>query len=618
MPYKIDPNNKKCVVKADTGKKVGCTKGSVKKYLTALRMHVHESDDLEWAQDVVDTTSIDITNDKSKILSLEKGDVITITGEYEGLSFDNEKATIIELSGESPLLKFDNFIDDGVDNSHCGEAGQHDICECQSNGVVGKCWYTNLTEMENVIWHLYEKGKTLNESEDDLAWAEDTVNTNPTYRFRDLVFKPHRLPDAVQARLNFPNGHYISVVGGPHMYGDGVDTFEIWGSDTSEPEGYLTKADVTNRMFELQNLPPLEGEGSFKIGPITESEENDLEWAQDAINGFDEYKEYDSEMELSRDTFLIFTGRWDQMKFDNQEAKVVRKGYSDTYLLVFPEVLDQPTGGTHCGDDAQDEYDCHCEDNDSERGRCWFVDLNEMRDVKIFPNRKGFINENKKPLLTEGRYDAITRKAVKDIMQVVTETRGKNDDLHQAVLPWDIHNVEEYEQEGLSFYVELNVHHQPLLDRGAMDESEAYYVNSAASDDDENVIMMTIVVDPLWEPKIYEKLFYKLQEDIRHEIEHFTQSGYNRIEDRPISTTNTANLKTVFGHHKHKLEVPALVHGFYRRAKLEKRPLDEVMIEDLDSEIQKGNLTKKQAETLLKMWVEYAKKNLPRALYSKE
>ena len=43
MPYEIDPNNRKCIRKADSKKRVGCTKGSVKKYLTVLRMNVNES-----------------------------------------------------------------------------------------------------------------------------------------------------------------------------------------------------------------------------------------------------------------------------------------------------------------------------------------------------------------------------------------------------------------------------------------------------------------------------------------------------------------------------------------------------------------------------------------------
>lgn len=459
--------------------------------------------------------------------------------------------------------------------------------------------------------------KNINESEEDLEWAEDTVNANPTYRFGDLVFKPHHITGAVRARLNFPNGHYISVVGGPHLYGDGVDTFEIWGSDTEDPEGYLTKADVTNRMIELQNLPPLEGNGTFKKEPITESEE--LEWAQDAVSGLDHYEEYDGQ-ELSNGTVLMINGEYEDLYFEDQWAKVARQEHDDTYLIVFPSYIENDGTHTHCGDpeyNDSDEYDCGCNDSDSQFGNCWFIDLTELDEVKVFPNLRGFINENKS-LLTEGRYDAITRKVVQDVMHVVTNTKGNEEEVVQAELPNTIRSEEyEYLQEGLGFSVELNVHHQYLYhDRNALKESDAYFVDAAIAEGDDNVIMLTVVVDPTWEPQIYEKLFYKLQEVVRHEIEHLTQSGYYRIEDRPKSTTSTAKLKTVYGHHKHKIEVPALVHGFYRRAKIEKRPIDEVMIEDLDSEIEKGNLSKKQAENLLKTWVEYAKQHLPKAKYS--
>ncbi len=40
MPYNIKG---KCIYKKRTGKKVGCTKGSVKKYLAALQANVQES-----------------------------------------------------------------------------------------------------------------------------------------------------------------------------------------------------------------------------------------------------------------------------------------------------------------------------------------------------------------------------------------------------------------------------------------------------------------------------------------------------------------------------------------------------------------------------------------------
>jgi hypothetical protein len=209
-------------------------------------------------------------------------------------------------------------------------------------------------------------------------------------------------------------------------------------------------------------------------------------------------------------------------------------------------------------------------------------------------------------LLTEGRYDSITRKVVKDIVRIITKR-----DYNSHDLPWDVSGEMEYEQEGMSFSVELN-----LIQTDDVDKFEVR--TSISDDNDENVIMMRIELGTNFTQQNLEKLFYKLQEDVRHEIEHFTQKGFYRIKDRPVYKGSTSNLKTVYGHHKNIIEVPALVHGFYRRAKLEKRPIDEIMIEDLDSEIERGSLNKRQAESLLKIWINYAKKNIPKAVYGKK
>jgi hypothetical protein len=49
MPYKAKGQ---CVYKADTGKKVGCTKGPVKKYLAALHANVPDAQNEEVEQPI--------------------------------------------------------------------------------------------------------------------------------------------------------------------------------------------------------------------------------------------------------------------------------------------------------------------------------------------------------------------------------------------------------------------------------------------------------------------------------------------------------------------------------------------------------------------------------------
>ena len=63
-------------------------------------------------------------------------------------------------------------------------------------------------------------------------------------------------------------------------------------------------------------------------------------------------------------------------------------------------------------------------------------------------------------------------------------------------------------------------------------------------------------------------------------------------------------------------EVEALVHGFYRRAKLEKKPLDVVMLEDIQKDIIDGNLTPEEGDTLLQIWTKYAVNKLPKTQFT--
>ena len=364
---------------------------------------------------------------------------------------------------------------------------------------------------------------------------------------------------------------------------------------------------------------------------IEESEENDdLFWADEMLKSYDDSIDITGDSEqlsnLKPGDFLKITGYQDNLDIDN-DCKIVdfgvKSGRSPKYLVKFKKEIRTDDGSdvTHCGPYDREtggriEKDCDCrratpddEPHSSDTvGKCWFVDLNHMDKVLWYPNRHGLVENKKieKPLLIEGRYDTITRKVVKDIINFVTSKRKGS-----FSLPYDMTDEFEYEQEGLSFSIDLDI----KKNRGVKD----FYLDAAVSDDkDENVIMVALFFGPDFSPKSYEKLFYRLQEVMRHEIEHLTQGGPNRIPDRPIYYGSTSDLKTVYGHHKNKIEVPALVHGFYRRAKIEKRPLDEIMIEDLDADIQKGFLSKKQAENLLTIWLDYAKKNIPAAIYSKD
>lgn len=81
---------------------------------------------------------------------------------------------------------------------------------------------------------------------------------NNTKGFKDLEFEAHEVIEgAVQARINFSNGEWISVVGGGlGLYGNGTTSFEIMSSSTSKNDsgvkGYLSKNQVDRHIKYLQ------------------------------------------------------------------------------------------------------------------------------------------------------------------------------------------------------------------------------------------------------------------------------------------------------------------------------------------------------------------------------
>jgi hypothetical protein len=88
---------------------------------------------------------------------------------------------------------------------------------------------------------------------------KDFLEKNKVKTFDDLVFKSHLNSlnvGAVQAIMDFENGHSVSVVGGgKSLYGDGVTTFEIWASWQDDVQGWLSKEEITEVMLETQSKP---------------------------------------------------------------------------------------------------------------------------------------------------------------------------------------------------------------------------------------------------------------------------------------------------------------------------------------------------------------------------
>jgi len=220
---------------------------------------------------------------------------------------------------------------------------------------------------------------------------------------------------------------------------------------------------------------------------------------------------------------------------------------------------------------------------------------------------------NKKDMLLEmGRYDSLTRRISNDIFSEIKKSEGKLG-ITRLELPWDIDQIPTYNHKsGLVIEVALVINR--TKDTILYGNRELpYYVFTYLAEDDS--IVVEVSLDELYGKSFYEEIIYKINEDIRHEIEHLLQEM--GVGDREsLELKNSSNYETTFDHHKDRGEVAALVHGFYRRAKLEKKPIDTVMLEDLNKDILDGRITVEEGDKLLQLWLIYSISNLPKAQYT--
>lgn len=215
-----------------------------------------------------------------------------------------------------------------------------------------------------------------------------------------------------------------------------------------------------------------------------------------------------------------------------------------------------------------------------------------------------------KDLILEGRYDKLTREVTNEIMYMISDKQGE-EGTDYFILPDSDEEIKYESEAGFNFNVHLTIERvDDLLING---KKQDFLVNTYI--DEENEITMKIVISMEFEPYCYERLFYKINEDIRHEIEHYTQKIFS---NKPKSSQDTSKYETTFEHHMDPSEIEALAQGYYRRSKLEKLPFDIIIKNDLNKEVEIGDLTKRESEVIYQNIVKYAKKNLPKAIYSKD
>lgn len=161
-------------------------------------------------------------------------------------------------------------------------------------------------------------------------------------------------------------------------------------------------------------------------------------------------------------------------------------------------------------------------------------------------------------LILESKYDSVVRKVVKDITQLI-----KYNQVGEFTLPEDVSGemVYDFPQLETKFSVEVTISEDESVD-GFIVDGEYY--------SEEDTIEIGITLDPTKGRTIIQDLIGDLNEIIMHEITHISQY------ERGFDFENTEHL-TPYEYYTQEHELEAQKKGFNRRAKSEKKSLENVM-----------------------------------------
>ena len=220
-----------------------------------------------------------------------------------------------------------------------------------------------------------------------------------------------------------------------------------------------------------------------------------------------------------------------------------------------------------------------------------------------------------KHLFLEGRYDslvtALSNKLlgiIKDSYSAVSNSTGKfgsvkifykqgetvpeiEDDETQPYIYF-----EEVENAiiPVEFYLQLKVQWIEGLDD--LRYGGDAFNDSKRNSDEQPLIEVRFQIDPAEYPRVLSSIAMNLRDTLRHEIEHVTQSGWNTIDGKYISSDAALRNKIESGklpaarYFTLPKEIPAMLQGLYFKAKKSKQPFKTVVDEYLSMWVD-NNLT---------------------------
>jgi len=214
-------------------------------------------------------------------------------------------------------------------------------------------------------------------------------------------------------------------------------------------------------------------------------------------------------------------------------------------------------------------------------------------------------------ILNEGIYDHTTGTIVDDLWKIIKFSKAS----------YDLDNSDNVVAYNIDYRVvpKLDFVLQFIIERTSLDGS---FQLDANIDDQGEDIKILLRLDPDAEPSIYIQLNPKLHDVVRHELEHATQKfgkNYKHGKELPTSPEIRYVIQTtpdrIWEYFILDDEIPAMVRGMYKQAKVEKKPIDVIFNTYLDAFIISNDITNEQKSKILEIWIKYVNDNLPSAIF---
>lgn len=238
-----------------------------------------------------------------------------------------------------------------------------------------------------------------------------------------------------------------------------------------------------------------------------------------------------------------------------------------------------------------------------------------------------------KQLFLEGRYDSLVTalsnkllSIIKDSYSATSNANGKfgsvkifykqgetvpeieDDETQPKIYFEEVENA----TIPVEFYLQLKV--QWIEGLNDLRSGGDAYNDSKRNADEPPLIEVRFQIDPTEYPRILSSIAMNLRDTLRHEIEHVTQSGWNTIDGKYISSDAALRNKIESGklpparYFTLPKEIPAMLHGLYFKAKKSKQPFKTVVDEYLSMWVDNETITPQEKENILTTWRTYLPK----------